>query len=290
MKRTDRLERLLEEIQSGSGEAVISAAKSLTTLGEFGSPAGTYLLAGGKAALRLGRLADAVVLLYHGLQVAEPNSKVWAELLVNRAIACGQHGFCRDAVTSGEKFLAIECPLAQETTAFVPYAHHAVGFGYDDLKNHDKAVTHYRLAAEMHVDPIQRLRASVDLAFALALSGRPDEADFVLAGLDPMDDPDVTFGIAGATAIVRYHQQRFAEAVAAAERAQALAVGNEERWAVPLAETEYWLARAVRELGDRHRSAALALRVAIIAGQNWRLELRDRAMAWLAEIMDKGGI
>lgn len=290
MRPVDHIERLLADMHSGSNEAIIAAAKRLLELGEYGSPAGTYLLAGGKAALRAGRLADAVVLLHRGLQVAEPHTKLWADLLVSHAGACAKHGFARNAITDGEQFLHAVPSLPAETHVLIPYAHHAVGFGYDELKEHRKAATHYRLAAETHSDPVQRAIATSDLAFALALAGEADEADQALQPVESTHDEYATFVLAGTTAIVRCHQGRFSETVAEAERAEALAIGNEERWAVPMAETQYWHARAAYQLGDRYRAGALALQVALVACKHWRLELERRASAFLAEIMDKGGI
>ncbi|MGE5531971.1 MAG: hypothetical protein ACM3VW_07650 [Bacteroidota bacterium] len=290
MGQTLRLDQLLEDIRSGSDEAKIAAVKALLELGKFGSPAGAYPLEGAKAALRAWRLADAIVFLHHGLRVAEPHTPLWAELLVNRAIACAHHGFFREAIEAGDQFLAVVVGLSAKTRSFIPYAHHAIGFAYDALKDHARAIQHYRLAAEMHTDPVEQTRAGIDLAYALAMSGDPGAADCIIQGVTPTQDPLVNFGLATATTIIRYQQGRFSEAVDAGERALALASGQEDRWAIPLAETQYWLARAVFELGDRQRSVALALRVEFVAYERWHLELGGRADALLAEILGKGGI
>lgn len=290
MRQTDRLERMLEGIHSESTEAVIAAAKGLLELGDYGQPAGIYLLKGGKAALGAGRLADAVVLLYHGLRVAEPGTKVWADLLVNRASACARHGFCRDAISSGQQFLAAVETLPAETRMYIPYAHHAMGFAYDKLKDHAMAAAHFRNAVETYEHPHQRTIAACDLAWALTLSGQVEAAEHVLTQAEDSKNSFATFVLTGTTALVHYHQRRFAEAVAVAERAEALAIGNEDTWATSLAEVQYWLSRAVYALGDRYRAAALALRVAVVADQHWDLDLRDRASGWLTEIMDKGGL
>lgn len=81
MRKMNRLERLVEDVKSGADTGVLAAAKGLLELGEYGRPAGIYLLKGSKAGLGAGLLADAVVLLYHGLRVAEPNTNVWADPL-----------------------------------------------------------------------------------------------------------------------------------------------------------------------------------------------------------------
>jgi tetratricopeptide (TPR) repeat protein len=290
MRQTDRLEQLLDDVKSELGEVVLAAAKGLLELGEYGQPAGIYLLKGGKAALGVGRLADAVVLLYHGLRVAEPNTKLWADLLVNRASACAHHGFYRDAITAGEQFLGMLDNLPPEASTYIPYAHHAVGFAWDKLKEHTKAATHFRMAVETYQDPDQRAISACDLAWALTLSGQAEAAEHVLSQVPDSQDSFATFVLSGTAALVHYHRGRFAEAAAAAERAEALAFGNETTWANSLAEVQYWLSRSAWELGDRYRAAAVALRVAVVADQHWNLDLRDQASAWLAEIMDKGGI
>ena len=290
MKQVDRLEQLLQGVDSGADETVVTSATELLELGELGCPAGTYLLAGGKAALRLGRLADAVVLLYHGLRVAEPNTKVWADLLVNRATACSQHGFYRDAIASGEQFLQLAAQLPAETSPFLPYAHHAVAFAYDRLKDFGRAATHYRMAVYLYQDPIQRSIATCDLAYALVFSGALRDAELVLSEVVESDNAYASFVLACTTTVVRFYQARLSDALAASQRAEGLALGKEQLWANPLAELAYWQSRVVWELGDRHRSAALAFRAAVAADQLWNLDLRDTASDWLAEIMDKGGI
>ena len=290
MRRMDRLARLLYDVHSESNEAVIAAAKGLLELGEYGKPAGTYLLKGGKAALGARRLADAVVLLYHGLRVAEPNTKIWANLLVTRAAACARHGYCRDAIAAGEQFLSAVDLLPHKTRALIPYAHHSIGFAWDRLKAHDKAATHFRLALETHADPTQRTIAACDLAWVLTLSDQVQEAAVVLSQVEASADPYAPFVLSGTTALIHFRQGRFAEAATEAERTEALAIGHAEAWADSLAEVQYWHSRALWEQGDRYRAAALALRVAIVADQHWNLDLRDRASAWLAEMMDKGGI
>ncbi len=290
MEQVDLRTRYVADVLSGSDEAVVTAAKCLITLGEYGSHAGEYPLAGGKAALRLGRLADAVVLLHQGLRVAEPNSLVWADLLVNRAVACAHHGFYPDAITAANKFLDVLPALPATAVGWVPYAHHALGLAHDRLQQYGKAVPHHRLALESYADPVRRAQAAADLAYSLTLSGNADDADVVLAQVPDVEDPFTRFVLRGTLAIVRYCQRRFADAVVEAERAEAISVGHEDLWASPLAEVRYWLSRAVWELGDRCRAAALALHAAVVADQRWNLALRDAASDWLTLILEKGGL
>ncbi|HYF93423.1 MAG TPA: hypothetical protein VD969_14515 [Symbiobacteriaceae bacterium] len=281
---------LLQQLRSGAADSVVDAAKRLLELGELGSPAGTFSLMGGKAAIGVGRLADAVVLLYHGLRVAEPNTKVWAELLVNRAIACAHHGFYLDAICAGEQFLALTDSLPADTATFIPYAHHAVAFAQDRRKEYLRAVAHYRRAAELHADPVQRAITTSDLAYALILAGQTDDADAILSRAEACEDRFATFVLACTTTLLRYHQGHFSDAFGASQRAESLACGNEKLWANPLAELWYWQSRIVWEMGDRRSSAALALRASVKASELWNLGLRDKADEWLAELLDKGGI
>ncbi|HWI53899.1 MAG TPA: hypothetical protein VNT01_17305 [Symbiobacteriaceae bacterium] len=283
-------ERLLADMQSANDSLIVEAAKALMEIGEYGSPAGTYLLAGGQAALRLRRLADAVVLLYHGLLVAEPNTLVWAEILVNRAIACSRHGFYHDAITAGEEFLAVLEALPSRAQTWVPHTHHAIGLAYDRLQQYSKAVPHHRIAAEMYPDPVRHMYSTCDLAYSLALSGDVPGADQVLSTVVAVDEATAQFVFHSTTALVRYHQGRYSEAVAAGDRADSLATGNEEAWALPHAELRYWLSRATWETGDRYRAAKLGLYAALVAHHRWHLTLRDAANAWLAEMLSKGGI
>lgn len=283
-------ERRLADMQSANDSLIVEAAKGLMELGEYGTPAGTYLLAGGQAALRLRRLADAVVLLYHGLLVAQPKTALWAEILVNRAIACSRHGFYDDALAAGEEFLAVVETLPSRAQAWVPHTHHAMGLAHDRLRQYDKAVPHHRIAAELYPDAVRRMYSACDLAYSLALSGDVLSADHVLSTVVPVDEATAKFVHCSTTALVRYQQGRYTEAVAAGDLAEALAAGNEDAWALPYAELRYWLSRATWETGDRYRAAKLGYYAALVAHHRWHLTLRDAANAWLAEMLSKGGI
>jgi tetratricopeptide (TPR) repeat protein len=290
MRQIDLRDRLLADMQSGDDAAIVAAVQELLTLGEYGEPSGTYLLTGGRAALRLGHLADAVVLLYHGLRVAAPGSLTWAELLVNRAVACSRHGFYQDAINAGEQFLAAIDALPSKARDWIPHSRHAMGLAHDRLHQYDKAVPHHRVAAETYPDPTRRTHSLCDLAYSLALSGDSTGADHVLSSVEVFDAPVTQFVYYSTTTVVLWHQGRHGDAVAAGARAEALAADNEGAWALPLAELRYWLSRAVWDMGDRHRAAALALCAAVVAHEHWHFALQDAANAWLTEIMAKGGI
>jgi tetratricopeptide (TPR) repeat protein len=234
--------------------------------------------------------AGSVVGGFHGIRPVEPNTLLWARLLASRAIACAHHGFYDDAIAAANTFLKAAGNFP-ETEAWVSHVHHALGLAYDRLGQHDKAVPHHRLAAEAYItDPPGRAIAMADLAYSLALSGRPDEADQVLSMTVAVEDQRVRFVLAGTTAIVRYCQGRHAEAMASATQAEALADGHEEAWAVPLAEVWYWAARAARALGNGHTAALLALRAAVVADQRWHLKLSEDATQLLEVLVGKGGV
>ncbi|HEY3366702.1 MAG TPA: hypothetical protein VGK74_16755 [Symbiobacteriaceae bacterium] len=289
MEQTISREQGVADLHSTSDEARVAAAKGLLQLGEFGTPAGTHLLAGAKAALRLWRLADAVVLTYHGLKVVQPQTMLWADMLANRAIACARHGFYSEAISAGEQFLkAVEAlPAAAQ---WLPYVHHAMGLAHDCLQQYADAAFHHRLATELHVDPVERAIAASDLAYSLARSGNAAEADRVLSQVADVGNPFASFVVACTTTLVRYHQRRHAEAVTAGKAATALAAGQEDAWAVPVAELHYWMSKAVWELGDGFHAAAWALHAAVVAEERFQLALSKAATEWLAEIMDRGGI
>lgn len=244
MEQNDRREQWLNDMHSTSDEAIVQAAKGLMVLGEYGNPTGIHLLEGGKAALRLWRLADASVLLFHGLRVVQPHTMVWMEILANRATACAQFGLWPCAIDAGEQFLAAVGELP-EARKWLPHVHHAIGFSHDRLKQHAVAAQHFRIAAEMYVDADRRAEATADYAYALTFSGQAEEAGRVLSQAPEGKSPYAKFVLSGTTAIVRHHQGRYEESVAAGEQAEALAQDNEDAWAVSLAEVRYWISRAV---------------------------------------------
>ncbi|HEY3367167.1 MAG TPA: hypothetical protein VGK74_19095 [Symbiobacteriaceae bacterium] len=282
--------KLVGELESNDDPRIVEAAKKLLALGDHGTPAGTYCLAGGKAALRLGRLADAVVLLYRGLKVAEPDTLLWAEMLVNRVIACSRHGFYRDAIEAGEQFTAAVKALP-DAARWLPHVHHAVGFAHDRLREYPEAAHHFRLAVESYAEPARRDSARCDLASALAMSGHADEGASILAEVD-RDGLTMRhqFTFFATAAVVRYHQGQYPEALAAAEQAEALAVSQDDSWVVPLAELQLWISKIVWELGDSFRSGVVGLHVAVVAQQRLQLALSQEATDWLAEIMARGGV
>lgn len=291
MDRVQVVSRLVADLDQENGETVLDATRELLALGEYGSPVGAYPLKGAKAALKRGHLADAVVLLFHGLRVAESGTMVWAELLVNRAVACAHHGFYPDAIDAATTFLNRLPELEPAATAWVPHAHHALGFTHDRLRQYDQAIAHHRWALDAYQDPILKSNAGCDLAYSLALSGRPAEGLAVLIGVPVERLSGLSLvGYYGTLAIVRHCLGEHSEAVAAGERAEAHAAGNDELMAIPLAEVRYWMAQSAWHLGDRYRAAALALRAAVMADSHWNIHLRDAASDWLADIMNKGGI
>lgn len=290
MHQVDCHQRLLADMHSNDDATVLAAATKLLELGEYGTPVGTYLLKAGKAALRQRRLADAVVLLYHGLKVAEPQSLLWAELLANRAIACAQHGLYPNAIQEGNQFLGLVDALP-EMRRWLPYVHHAIGFAHDHLQRYSEAARHFGLALDRYTDPLERDSARCDLASALAMSGQAGEAARVLDQVNVVAMTGLSqFGYFFTLTVVRTVQGRFAEAVDAGDRAEALAEGQEEKWATPLAELRLWLSKAVWACGNRHRSAILALQAAVMAQEQHHLALCDAATDWLAEIRDRGGV
>jgi tetratricopeptide (TPR) repeat protein len=294
MVQTDR-ERLLTDIHSEDHATALEAARGLLKHGDFGMPAGTYLLTGAKAALHLGRLADAVVLTYHGLKVAQPNTVVWAEMLANRAVACSRHGFYYDAIAAGQQFLAA-AEAFPEFAKWRPWAHHAIGLSHDRLHEYGQAVPHHRQAAETYSDPASRVNSTCDLVYSLTLSGEVDQADQALSQVQDVQEPLARFVVHATTALVRYHQGRHVEAMLAGNRAEAVANENQAEtaegsvWELPLAELRYWVSHAAWETGDRYRAAALAWWTAIIADKRRHYRLLDAANEWLAEIVKKGGV
>lgn len=283
--------KLVRDMQSIDDAVVVEAAIRLLALGECGNPPGIYCLLGGKAALRMGNAADSAVLLYRGLKVAQPGTLVWAETLVNRALACCRMGYFPDAIHAGGLFLQNVGNLPSTATAWVPYAHHAIGQAHDRMREYNLAVPHHRQAAEGFSDPVKKANSICNLSYALALSGNPHEAvsalDQVLTEALPVY---FQFVAVGTRAIVSHHLGRYADSLRCGEEADILARGHEEEWMVPLAEVHYWMSRSAWELGDRYRSAALALHAAVHAERRWNIALREMAAEWLEEIMARGGI
>jgi tetratricopeptide (TPR) repeat protein len=291
MDRVAVRDRLLADLNSGNDSAGVSAALELLALGDYGDPVGTYLLQGGKAALRKDRLADAVVLLYHGARVAHPGTLLWGELLVNRALACCRFGYCPDAIKDGSRFLESVDELPLAARAWIPHAHHAIAQGYDRMRKYDRAVPHHRAAADGFADPTLKANSQCSLAYSLAISDQAGEAERVLAGVHCTDLPEYyQFVHAGTRAIVLYHLGRFDESLEAGETAERLARGHEDEWVVPVAEVRYWMSRSAWRQGDRYRSAALALDAAVRAESRFNMALRDMAADWLEQILDQGGI
>lgn len=157
--QTDLLVQLVTDIHSTDDDRIVEAAKHLLALTEFGSPAGVYLLAGGKAALRKGRISDAVVLLYRAIKVSEPGTLVWGEIMVNRAVACLRHGYYPDAIDAGTTFLTALPTLPSEAYRWAPVAHHAVGQAADRMGDFHKAAYHHQMAADGYSDPLWKMKS-----------------------------------------------------------------------------------------------------------------------------------
>jgi tetratricopeptide (TPR) repeat protein len=286
----DLRNRLLADIQSGSDEAIMSAAGQLFELGEYGSPKGTYLLSGGKAALRLGYWMDAAILLFNGLHTAEPDTLVRAEILVNRAVACSRVGFYRDAVQAATEFLDQIDSLPELARKWAANAHHAMGFAYDRLEQYSEAAQHNGLAAEMYTNSIGRSNAMCDLAYSLAMGGNAADADAILSRIDLTDLSGLPLFHYYVTAvIVDFALARYANGMATTKKAEELVRGSDDAWGSPLAELRYWKARCMWELGDLIRAAATGFQAAMLAERHWNRTLCDRATAWLAEINGKWG-
>lgn len=280
----------MTDIQSGSDEAIVAAASGLFAMGEYGVPAGAYLLKGGQAAFRLGRLADSAVLLFQGLKVVEPQTLTWVSLLVTRAVVCAHYGLYGDAIAAGHEFLGSVHAFPQ-AEAWIPHAHHALGLAYDRRHEYDKAVPHHRASVESYAEhSIGRAIAMSDLAYSLAKSGQVAEADFVLAQVPAAEHERAQFVLHCTTALVRFLQGRYSDALAHSELAEPLAVGKGTTWELPLAELRYWTARAKWAAGDGCNASLKALWAAVVAQKHWHFSLCDDATSLLAEIRAKGGI
>lgn len=292
--QNDTLAQLVTDVQSGDDLRIIEAAEKLLAMGDYGNPAGTYCLTGGKAALRKRKTADAVVLLYHGLKAVEPFTLLWGELLVNRAIACAHHGYFPDAIQAGGLFLNHVHSLPQQAEKWVPYVHHAVGLAEHRMQRPSQAAEHYRLAAELYTVPTERVAALVDLAYDLAICGEPDKGEEALNCVDHGVLTELgdlgNFGFHMASAVVRHFQGRYEDALATANKAKEIAQGREDDWAMPLTELHLWMSKMYWNLGDRYHAGAWALHAAYHAELKRLIALAQEANDWICEIMSQGGI
>jgi tetratricopeptide (TPR) repeat protein len=283
-------EWLLAELESGDDQATVDAAGSLFAMGEYGSPAGTYLLKGGQAAFRLGRFADSAVLLLQGLHVAQPQTPTWMMLLVCRTVTCAHGGRYPDAIESGTQFLA-NVDMFPDVAAWIPHAHHALGMAYDRRGQYAEAVPHHRAALDYDTyDHDTRAIAAADLAYSLSRSGNPDEASHVLSQVMDVADQHARFVVHGTSAIVRCCQGLYEECIAEGKAAESLVSGNEAHWAAALADVRYWMARAFWATGDGYSASANGLWAATTAHRYWQDQLCRDATDLLAEIRAEGGI
>ncbi|HEY3368008.1 MAG TPA: hypothetical protein VGK74_23350 [Symbiobacteriaceae bacterium] len=283
--------QLIADLKSDDDIRIIEAAKRLLAIGDYGTPAGIVCLAGGKAALRKWKTADAVVLLYRGLKVVTPRTALWGDLLVNRATACAHHGHYPDAIEAGEVFLQAVDSLPPGAERWVPFVHHAVGLAYHRMRDPQQAAYHYRMAAEKHWVPRERADALCDLAYAEALCGHPDKGDEALARVDQgVFNALGVFGYHATCAVVLYFQRRYDEALSEARKAEELAQGKEDEWAIPLTELHIWLSKIYWGLGDRYHAGAWGLHAAVHAEMKRLFALADEANNWLQEIMEQGGV
>ena len=288
-KQENRREELVANMQSGNDELIVAAAKELLAMGHYGDPVGKFPLEGGKAALRLWRRADAVVLLYHGLKVAEPGTLVWGEILVNRAIACAHHGFYLDAIEAGSKFLSVVHDLPCAATSWTPFVHHALGIAYDYRKDFSQAAEHYTMAVEHYSEPALSAGTLCNLAYSLARSGRPAEADQALSRLDAGDlGNHERFARLATLAVTRYHQGRWEEALVAAEQAEGIGRPHSEAWGSAFPELLYWLSRSAWNVGNRYLAMVRGLEAAVRADEKYNIALLETTNAWLEEMLSGG--
>lgn len=290
MMQIDLRDRLLADMHSGSDEAIVTATGGLFALGEYGLPAGSFLLKGGQAAFRLGRLADSAIFLLQGLKVVEPHTETWAHLLVTRAVVCAHYGLYSDAIAAGTEFLK-SAHAFDQTKAWVPHAHHAIGLAHDRLREYGLAVPHHQASVDFYKpNTPARVIAQADLAYSLAFSGSVHQAFLILSGTCDVDDDRARFVLRGTKAIALCLQGHFAEALTEGEAAESLAAGHENEWASSLADVRYWMARAAWGIGDGYTASLKALWAAIVAQRCWQFKLCDDATDLLAEIRAKGGI
>lgn len=288
---SELLAQLVTDIRSAEDDRIIDAARQLLALGEYGDPRGTYLLEGGKAALRAGRKSDAVILLYHAMKVSIPGTLTWGETMVNRAVACVGHAYYPDAIAAGKAFLDALPHLPPEAEKWAAVAHHSLGQALDRMSDHHGAAGHHRTAAEQYTDPTWKLLSICNWAYSVALGGQPDSAEVILNQIHPDAAPLVAqFGYHANRCIVLYHQRRFAQALQAGHQALQIAIGHEEKWAGPVAELRFWMSRTAWELDDRYNALAWGLDAAVRADALWNVHLCEMASKWLEFIMDKGGL
>ncbi|HEY3367286.1 MAG TPA: hypothetical protein VGK74_19690 [Symbiobacteriaceae bacterium] len=283
--------QLLAGMRSEDDGVRIESARGLLALQEYGDPTGTFLLEATLAANRLNRFADAVFLTYHGMKVAQPGSLVWGEILVNRAQVCALVGYLPEAITAGQLFLERVETLPEKARSWIPHAHLAVAQAYDRMHHHGLAVPHHRVAATLFTDPEKSAIATCNLAYSTALTGHPQEAMEILQQVEPSSLP--THGRyvhASSMMLICHLLGRHEDALRAGDEADKLAEGNEDRLANPLTEMHLWMSMSAFALGDRYRAGALGLYAAFVATRIGNTPLRDRANAWLEEIMRQGGI
>lgn len=283
--------QLVLDMASGDGLRMIEAAKSLLIMGEYGDPKGIFCLTGAKEALGKWRITDAVILTYHGLKVCETSTLLWGELLVNRATACAHHGYYIDAIKAGATFIESAKLLPSKAESWLPYAHHAVGLAYHGSGELHKAVEHYHAAAQGYTAPELRAVALTDLAYDLALVGDPSRGRQALEQVDAaVLAGKGLFAYRGTEAKLFFLLGQHDAALASSLLAQEVARGYEDEWAVPLAEVNLTLSKIYWAMGNRYMAGAWGLHAAYHASMKHEHRLADEADAWLAEILDQGGI
>jgi tetratricopeptide (TPR) repeat protein len=282
--------QLMADVMGTDDQRVIEAATQLLTDAP-GGPEASHLLMGGKAALRLRRISDAAILLYHALRVVEPGTALWAEILVNRCVACAHHGYYLDAVDAGNEFLGnMEVISPQQRAKWLPKVHHALALCHHRMGDYRLAAKHFRMAADGYTVPVETAVALCDLAWALALAGDADAGEIALHDVNQAALTEAAWSVFhGTTAVVLYHQGRYCEAQAAGDRAEA-SVQGQDASSSPLLELRFWRSRIAWELGDRAVAGTLALHVAMRAESAFNVAMRNRANDWLVDMMKQGGI
>lgn len=284
---TEQLEALME---TGDNLQQLNAAKELFAREIFGNPEGIYLVKGGKAALRLAKNQDAALLLYFAVKMVKPRTMLWAEAIVNRAVACINTGYYHDALVAGLEYLQALASLPMGAVKVLPYAHHAVGQAYDALKEHSKAVPHHRMAMTAYNDPLMQAGSRCNLATALAQSGGVAEAEAVLLELPASELPkELVATYHMSHAIVLFHMERYQEALDAGWRANRVLEEQENPSQDAVAELHYWMSRSAWELGDRHTALGLGLSAAMTSDLHWNAVISDKANQWVFK-MAKGGV
>ncbi|HEY3368495.1 MAG TPA: hypothetical protein VGK74_25855 [Symbiobacteriaceae bacterium] len=254
------VDELRTMVNSDATPNVVEAAWGLVNAGHHGEPAGTYALRGVKAALKLSSYDEAAVLATEGLTVAEPLTLIWADLQVNLAIACARISAYDTAIEAGERFIASVTELPEKALQWLPFAHRAVGYAYHQTNLPNRAVDHYRCAADTHPDPQERLILRCDLAYDLALAGRLDEAAQTLRAI-PFDhlSPQGQFGFKATQAVISFKQGDTQTAYELVRHADDWMRDQARTMAMPLAELHFWMSHIYAARGNQQDATFYAL-------------------------------